>query len=246
MTILITGAGDGLGLALARIYEAEGRPVIALGRRPFTELDSPPYPSSRYIQIDLARPDADTILLRALNALEIPSLDLVIHNAGIGYFGPPERQTERDIQDLIGLNFTLPIRLTLALMSRLEAAKGNVVFIGSVAAALPCPQYVTYAASKRGLEGFARSLRLEAEGRFKVQVVHPGPMRTRFHEKAGIPLDEMKWDAFPDVARTAGEVVRAIQSRKAVATLGAGNRTIGRLARQFPQMFDLAWGRRFR
>jgi short-subunit dehydrogenase len=244
MTILITGASDGLGLALARVYTAKRRPVVAIGRRPFVELDSPPYPASHYLQMDLTHRDADATLLRELGSLGISGLDLIIHCAGIGYYGPPDQQSESGIERLVHLNLTVPVRLTQTLMTRLEMAKGKVVFIGSIAAALPCPRYATYAATKRGLEGFARSLRLEVHGRFRVQVIHPGAVRTRFHEKLGISGQELKVESFPSPSAVASRIANAIESKRAVVTIGAGNRAISRIARSFPHTVDRVLGRR--
>lgn len=245
MTILITGATDGLGLALATLYRKRERPVVAVGRRPFTALDSLPFPSNRYLQIDLSRPDADAALMRALNALQIGDIDLVIHNAGSGFYGRVEEQTEQDIERLVELNFTRPIELTRALSHRLEKTRGTFVFVGSVAASLPSPLYATYAATKRGLEGFARGLRAEARGRYRVQVIHPGAMRTRFHEKQNIDTEAIGWESFPDVERVARRVALAIDGRKPVVTVGLANRWGVRFARHFPRAFDAVYGRRF-
>jgi len=246
MTILITGATDGLGLALARHYRKTEREILAVGRRPFMELEAPPFSPYRYLQIDLARPDADMALLRALNALNVGPLEIFINNAGTGFYGPVEEQETRDIATLVELNFARPIQLTRILSERLVQSRGKVVFIGSVAAALPAPLYATYAATKRGLEGFARSLRLEARGKYGVQVIHPGAMRTGFHRKLEISRDEVDWENFPDVERITQKVARAIDGRRPVVTIGAGNRLVAGIARKFPRGFDTLYGRRTR
>jgi len=87
---------------------------------------------------------------------------------------------------------------------------GRVIFIGSVAAALPAPDYAVYGATKAALEGFARSLRVELRGRVGVQVIHPGATRTGMHAKAGAPLERMGWTDFPPPERAARQIVRAI------------------------------------
>lgn len=245
MTILITGATDGLGLALARHYRKQNRAVLAVGRRSYTDLDAPPFPPDRYLQIDLALADADLTLVRSLNALDAGPLDLVVHNAGTGFYGPAEEQKESDIEILVNLNFTAPIQLTRALTGRLQKSGGKVVFIGSVAASMPSPLYATYAATKRGLEGFARSLRVEARGKYRVQVIHPGAMRTGFHRKLEISRDEMDWANFPDVERIAIRIARAMDGNRKTVTIGPGNRLLAGMARKVPRLFDGAYGRRF-
>ncbi len=136
-----------------------------------------------------------------LDAQAIDRLDLVIHNAGTGYYGPVADQSPADLQALIALNLRAPIALTHALLPRLDAAQGKLVFVSSVASALATPDYATYTATKAALDGFARSLRIEQAGRVRVQVLHPGAVNTGLHAKIGIPKETLDWDTFPSAQK---------------------------------------------
>lgn len=220
--VLITGATDGIGRALARIYRARGARVIGIGRRAAV----PPDLCSDYCRVDLAQPFAAALIAECLRQRGIQRLDLLIHCAGIGAYGAVDAQAPEEIDALLNINLRAPIMLTHALLPWLAAGRGRVVFVGSVVAALPAPNYAVYGATKAALEGFARSLREELRGVVGVQVVHPGATRTGMHAKAGVPLDRIGWRRFPSPEWTAERIVRAIDRDAPVATIGAINRLV--------------------
>ncbi|WP_129671428.1 SDR family oxidoreductase [Candidatus Chloroploca sp. Khr17] len=222
--VLITGATDGIGLALAQIYLARGVRVIAVGRRPASAI--PAVLRSDYCRVDLTQPFAATLVAALLRQRHVHTLDQLIHCAGVGSYGPLMVQTPAELDALLQTNLYAPIALTHALLPLLSAAQGRIVFIGSVAAGLPVPAYAVYGATKAALEGFARSLRVELAGHVMVQVIHPGATRTAMHRKVGAPLDQIGWQRFPPPERVARQLVRASERGTAVATLGAGNRLI--------------------
>lgn len=220
--VLITGATDGIGRALARIYHARGARIIGVGRRAAVSLDS----CRDYCRVDLAQPFAAALITEFLWQRGVQRLDLLIHCAGIGSYGAVDAQTPEEIDALLNINLRAPITLTHALLPLLAAARGRVVFVGSVVAALPAPNYAVYGATKAALEGFARSLREELRGVVRVQVVHPGATRTAMHAKAGAPLNRIGWRRFPSPEWTAARIARAIDRDAPVATIGAVNRLV--------------------
>jgi short-subunit dehydrogenase len=231
-TVLITGATDGIGLALARIYVARGAQALLLGRRPAGELDPRLFTPERYLQVDLARPElAATVLRTALHERGIARIDRLIHNAALGAYGPPGSVAPDAIADLLAVNVTAPIALTHAALPAVLQAGGAVVFVSSVAAALPTPDYAIYTASKAALEGFARSLRVELGRRARVQVIRPGATRTQFHAKSGVPAGRLRAERFPAPDRVAAAIYRAIESGRREATIGWLNRVAWALGR---------------
>jgi short-subunit dehydrogenase len=240
-TILITGASDGIGLALARRYQAGGARVIALGRRAAGAIE--PALRADYGRIDLAQPFAAALVAELLRRRGVARLDLLIHCAGVGSYGPAEAQAPGAIDALIDTNLRAPLALTYALLPQLTAAGGRLVFIGSVAAALPAPDYAVYGATKAALEGFARSLRVELRGQVGVQMIHPGATRTAMHAKIGAPLERMGWQRFPPPERVAHKIARAIERGKPVATIGAGNRLLRLAGRHMGGLVDRAVSR---
>lgn len=235
-TVLITGASDGIGLALARLFRSDGALVVSVGRRP--EAEMAPELRGNYCRVDLAQPFAAAVVAEFLRRRGIDALTLLIHCAGVGSYGPAEAQAAAEIDALLDTNLYAPVALTHALLPALAAASGKVVFIGSVAAALPAPDYAVYGATKAAVEGFARSLRVELRGRVGVQVVHPGATRTGMHARAGAPLERLGWSRFPTPERVARQIVRAIEGGAPVATVGLGNRLLRLAGRHLGGLVD--------
>ncbi len=221
--ILITGATDGLGRELARLYSSQGATVFALGRRPFADLSTMPFERNTYIQADLAQPNAAEIVRDFFEERGIDQLDLVIHNAGMGYHGATAEQSPDNIDALLTVNLWTPIALTHALLPLLRRANGKLLFVSSVVAGLPAPDYAVYSATKAGLDGFARALRVELAGEVAVQIVRPGAIQTGMHAKMGLTTAEMDWRKFPTAEDVAKKVVSAEASSRHTRTIGFGN-----------------------
>ncbi|HEU4326524.1 MAG TPA: SDR family NAD(P)-dependent oxidoreductase [Roseiflexaceae bacterium] len=225
-TVLITGATDGIGLALARLYAARGDRLVLVGRRAPEQLDDPLFTPARYCRADLARRDCAAPVEAFLRSQGIDRLDLLIHNAALGSYGPLEQQPPAQIDALIDVNLRAPIELTYALLPLLWRASGTLALVSSVAAGLPTPPYAVYSATKAALDGLARSLRVELHGAVAVRVIHPGPTRTAMHAKIGAPLDQIGWRRFPPPELVAANIVRALDRGAPEATIGAGNRAL--------------------
>ncbi len=225
-TILITGATDGLGLAMARQYAGGKARLVLVGRQALADLDGPFFNASNYCQADLARPDAATRVEAFLQSQGIETLDLVIQNAGMGYIGPLAHQTAANIRDLVVVNLEAVAALTHLFLPRLRAAGGSVVFISSVTAALATPEYAVYSATKAALDGFARNLRIETGDSVRVQVIHPGAARTGMHRKAGGDPVRMKWERFPSAEAVAAQMIKAIERGQAHYTPGMINKVV--------------------
>jgi short-subunit dehydrogenase len=238
-TTLITGATDGIGLALARLLQARGERPFLLGRRPLSELDNPLFTANNYIQADLNQPDCAQYVLDFLQARQDTRLDRLIHNAGIGYYGQTADQPAGSIDQLIDVNLLAPIRLTHALLPYLKRAQGQISFISSVVAIMPGPNYAVYTATKAGLEGFARSLRQELRGQVAVQIVRPGATRTGMHAKMGLPTSVMDWQRFPPAEQIAPRMLRQIERGRPAVTVGLGNRLLYGVGYYWPKL--VAW-----
>ncbi len=218
-TALITGASSGIGLALSK--RLADRFDLVLGGRRVRPFDLPE--NARYVQADLLNPaSAVGQIDRALREAGVDRLDRLIVNAGIGYYRSADAESPEVIRNTLDLNLYAPILLARHFAPLLEGARGKLVLIGSVAhrgsANMP-----SYAASKAGLAGFARSLDAEWRGRIAVQVIHPGPTVTEMHEKAGYDPGRLK-RLFFSAEAMAAEIDRLMQSRRPSATVGVGSR----------------------
>jgi short-subunit dehydrogenase len=231
-TVLITGATSGLGLELARLYAFDSR-LLLLGRKPLSKLDDKLFHDHAYCQCDLSKRNCAEVVLEWLEIEGVTSLDLLIHNAAVGYYGHLLRQGEKSVDELFAVNLYAPIRLTHALLPRVKKAKGKLVFISSIAANLPVTKYSVYGASKAALSGFARSLRLELT-EVSVQTIYPGAIQTELHRKSGVTI--LNTRNFPSAEKVARKIVNATATNKPEVTVGFTNqllRNVGYYATRF-------------
>lgn len=217
-TILITGAGDGLGAALARAAGAAGAEVILLGRtvrRLETVYDAiinagGPQPAIYPLDLEGASP-ADYAELADRIGNQCRHLDAVIHNAAIlGPQTPLEQYEPLEWARVLQVNLTAPMLLTQAVIPLLRTSQAPVVlFLGE---RRQTAYWGAYGVSKAGVNALAAIFRDELEGHAGIRVEHldPGPMRTSMRRKA-FP------GALPEEMPPAESVVPAILAR-----LGAG------------------------
>ena len=163
-TVLITGASGGIGHALAVEYARSGARVLGVGRRPFPAALAEHIQPGDYCAIDLGRADAAALVHDFLDARGVPVLDILVHNAAVGWYGLASQQTGASIDELLTVNLYAPIALTHAFLPRTRAAQGVIAFVSSLHSALPTPEFAVYTATKAALDGFARNLRLEEAG----------------------------------------------------------------------------------
>ncbi|MER0236615.1 SDR family oxidoreductase [Fulvimarina sp. MAC8] len=213
---LITGATSGLGLALTRRWAGRYRLVLT-GRRALFPEALPD--GAFYVAADLADGEEATARLEtALEEAGIDRLDLAVLNAGTGRYGDPFEEDAASIRETLAVNLAAPVFLSRLLFPHLERTHGRLVLIGSVAHR-GSGNLAAYAASKGGLDAFARALREEWRGRVGVSMIHPGPIATAMHEKAGFDPKGMR-RIFASPERMAAMVERAMTKERAVLGLG--------------------------
>lgn len=221
-TVLITGATAGIGLALAKRLAKDYRLVLS-GRRDRREFARGLPDDALYVQTDLEAPEhAIDAIETALSDSRIEALHRVIVNAGTGYYGSVETESPDTIRRTLDVNLVAPVLLASRMAPYLEKTHGRLVLIGSTAhrGASNMP---SYAASKAGLAGLARSLSSEWQGRIAVQIIHPGPTATEMHQKAGYEAGRLQRLFFP-AADMADEIARLMETRKVAATVSVGAR----------------------
>lgn len=231
-TILITGATDGLGLALARHAANVGWRLVLVGRRPLATFTDPLFTPHTYCQTDLSQPDSGEQIAAFCHSNGITALNYLVHNAGVGYVGEIEAQDAASVQELVAVNLTAPIRITQPLLPLLKAANGKMVVVSSVVAPHATPRYAVYTATKSALEGWARNLRIELAGQVQVQVLMPGAIRTAMHRKTGMP--ESRSRRFPPPEKIATDCFKAMTKDDRNHTIGnAINRMVRGAGKRF-------------
>ena len=207
--IAITGAGDGIGRALALAAASYGAEVILIGRtvskleKVHAQIAALGRAEASIAPLDLERAiarDYDT-LADALQG-RYGRLDGLVHNAGIlGTLTPIDQYDVPTWVRVLHVNLTAAFALTQVLLPALRASEdASIVFTGSGVGRRPRAYWGAYAVSKSGIETLSRTLadELATEGRVRVNVLNPGPVRTR-----------MRAQAYP--AEDAGKLLRAEQ-----------------------------------
>jgi NAD(P)-dependent dehydrogenase (short-subunit alcohol dehydrogenase family) len=155
-TVLITGASRGIGHAAAHRLAAKGWDVLAGVRR---LQDGEALRGERIAPVVLDVTDADAVA--ALDGALPERLDAVVNNAGIAISGPLEALPVDEVRRQLEVNLVGPLAVTQAVLPRLRAARGRVVFVSSLSGRVSTPMTGIYNASKFGLEGMADALRME-------------------------------------------------------------------------------------
>ena len=160
-TVLITGATSGLGRYLARELASSGWQVLAHGRDPVRVADSCAElgGGARGLVADLARLGDVRELARLVSA-EVPQLDVLVNNAGIGFGAPGEvRQVSADGHELrFAVNYLAPVLLTRLLVPLLAAsAPSRVVNVGSLGQVAFDPADAEFEHGYNGVDAYRRS-----------------------------------------------------------------------------------------
>lgn len=188
-SILITGCSSGIGLASAKTMQARGWQVLATARRPE---DLAMLEGMGLGAIPLELRDTASIAACAARALERAGgrLDAVFNNAAYGQPGavedlPVERLREQFEVNLFGWH-DLTRRL---LPPMIAAGEGRIVQCSSVLGLISPPFRGAYNASKFALEALTDAMRYELKGTgLQVSIIEPGPIRSRFVDRALVAL----------------------------------------------------------
>ncbi|KAI6090487.1 hypothetical protein F4821DRAFT_228371 [Hypoxylon rubiginosum] len=161
-TVLITGCSDGgIGSALAVLFQKRGFHVFATVRNPSKMKSLDGLSNVTLLTLDIVKSDDIKAAVEAVTKHTGGTLNYLISNAGRNHFMPILDEDLDKVRDLFEINFYGPIALTQAFAPLLIKAKGMVVYITSISGYVNVPYMGTYAASKRGLELVAETLRLE-------------------------------------------------------------------------------------
>lgn len=254
--VLLTGASRGLGAALLKQLCEKGATVYATSREP----ERYDWPQGVIpIALDLSTPES-TLLGWTESKLDQVDIDILINNAGAGFFGSVSASKFECLDAQISLLLRSPVALCQAvLVGMLARGSGVIVNVSSLANEYPVPYMSGYNAAKSGLSAFSRSLMTELGGS-GVSVIDfcPGDIDTGFNDqmlRGGLSeADKQKADSVwkvmvnrmgksPKPERIARDLLRSIE-RGESALVRSGSFFQRKLAPFFVRIASSRWQRR--
>ena len=180
-TILITGGGTGIGRALAESFHAVGNQVIIAGRRQqLLDETIAANPGMKSAVLDIENADAIRNFAAQL-VKDNPSLNAVIHNAGIMRPEDLKSGGTADAEAVVTTNLLGPMRLTAALLPQLLAQpRATVMTVSSGLAFVPMAMTSSYCATKAAIHSYTQSLSYQLRGT-SVQVLELIPPYVQTH-----------------------------------------------------------------
>ena len=206
---VITGAGSGIGSALAQRLADRGDELVLIARSDARAAElTDTFPRAQLLVADLADPGTLNGIGRQVDG----PVDTVLHVAGVVDLAPVERLRLAAWEEQVTVNLTAPAVLTRELLPHVRAARGTVVFVNSSAGLTASAEWSAYAASKFGLRAFADALRAEEiDHGVRVSTVYPSrtatPMQEKVHEQEGRTYDSSRWISAETVVDTIVHVI---------------------------------------
>jgi NAD(P)-dependent dehydrogenase (short-subunit alcohol dehydrogenase family) len=201
---LVTGAGSGIGRAVAEAFSAAGHAVVLVGRREdalrATQAALKPGTMALISVSDLSiSGEAERIVQQAVHRLG--RLDCLINNAGTGDLIPVERTTPADVERAWRINTLAPAALMLAAwpifkrQAKPGTVAGRIITVSSMASFDPFPGFFAYASSKAAADSLTLSAAKEGnELGIKAFSINPGavetPMLRKSFDTTTLPRDQ--------------------------------------------------------
>jgi len=188
-TALVTGASSGIGRAIAIRLAQEGLLVLLTARR----LDR-----LKALQSEIKALGGKAMIIRAdlqqendrlalfYQSLDLGGVDVLVNNAGFGWYGYFEQMPWDTVQSMLGLNVEAVMRLTQLYLPHMRArGSGHIINLGSIAGVFPNQGTASYSASKAHMAAFSTALHRELRySGVHVSLVLPGSVATEFFNQA--------------------------------------------------------------
>jgi short-subunit dehydrogenase len=206
-TAVVTGAGSGIGRALAVSLAARDCHLALADIDDAALSQTGVLVENRAVKVslhhlDVADPHAVAALPKAV-AQRHPQVDLLFNNAGVALGGSFEEISEADFQWLFDINFWGVVRMSRAFLPVLrQSDAARIVNISSLFGLISPPGQAAYSASKFAVRGFSNALRYELEGStVAVTIVHPGGVATSIARNARKSQDKSAQEMAQTLAR---------------------------------------------
>jgi short-subunit dehydrogenase len=249
-TALITGASNGIGYELAKLFARDHHNLVLVARRGdklaqvAAELQ-PHRVTVKIVALDLAAPPAAKFLFDQLQRESI-AVDILINNAGFGAFGEFSKMSEEEILGQISLNIIALTELTrLFLTPMLARRSGRIMNVASTAGFQPGPLMAVYYATKAYVISFSEAIANELRNSgVTVTCFCPGPTRTGFASRAGTEKSRlMKQFGAMTAEKVALDGYRAVMAGRTTVISGMHNWAVAESTRFAPRKMVTAISR---
>ena len=179
-TVVVTGAGGGIGYEICSVFAASGYRVVGLDIlddvRSQANIDE-------FVLADLGRFCREEryraqLAAKIASAVGKSGLDALINNAAIQILGGVEEITAEMFSTSFDVNVTAPMLLTQSMIEQLESVQGSVVNVSSVHARATKPKFVAYATSKAAPVGLTQAMAVDLGPRIRVNAITPAATAT--------------------------------------------------------------------
>ena len=233
-TVLITGASSGIGAAFASALARQGHNLILLGRRKerlaalTAELRQQAV-RAEYLIADLSIADELQCLEHYIR--ELPSLELLVNDAGFGTMGSFMSSDITKQLEMVQVHIVATMRLCRAALPGMIARnRGAIINVASIGAFLPAIGNVTYNATKAFLVSFSQSLQKELLGTdIQVQALCPGFTLTEFHDRpeyADLDRSQIPQWLWSSPSQVVSASLAALKRKQVICIPGFKNRVL--------------------
>jgi short-subunit dehydrogenase len=241
---VVTGASEGIGAELARVFAEKGHDVAIVARRGdrlralADEIAAKSSSRPAVIELDLLAEGAvEALAARLAEAGLAPQY--LVNNAGFGLLGRIAELDQAEQLAMIDLNIRALTALTLRFLPSLTETRGGVLNVASVASFMPGPGFAVYYATKAFVRSFSEAISHELKpAGVKVSCLCPGPVATGFQARAGMSFEGLMGAMKPALV-PAEEVARqgydGLMAGKRVVVPGTMNKVMIWSARLSPR-----------
>jgi len=183
---VVTGASSGIGEATARQLAKAGMKVVLVARRLERLMQVKTEIVSDGGQAEIAVADLSSEKERLHVFKQIGAADVLVNNAGFGWYGYYSDMPWETARELIQVNINATAHLTSLFLPGMQTRNsGHIINIGSISGSIPSQGIAMYGASKAFMDAFTTALYRETRGtKIQISVVRAGPVKTEFGEAA--------------------------------------------------------------